>query len=417
MNLGIFLCIFFISVTLPIRTVSCANLFDIPDDKEIPDIIQLEKDFRNENSNYRWKYDFSWLRPVSFDTDFRNSIKRFGTVEKHLGSVQEDNLYSMVKRLPKAYYPYIGPELHNIPGLSGKILDMPGIKETKHQFPKRIASRFKDIPNLEFLSPSLYIYLMPELWGEGWNTLEKPLGEETQSHTVSAPNIIRQENIKEVLALVPFSSFNDKPKEKNKGVRHFTADSSTPLSSADVEAFLSTLDGIKEFSSAHKNKLQMIMFDRLIFYWDKKHDGTDEQISLYRGMVNPCQAAVRRIKWAGKRGELQNIIGAEGFGLDDWAQTCDKTLKAYRKGNLTNAHVATINIMKSGAIYDIMYKNKDIYYTKEERKAQKNFIDATLLLFSAPLNDVITVLPYQKQLKKHLREFGSDFLGSPLILP
>lgn len=419
MKLSVFLFIFSVSVALPIRTVSCANLFDVPEDKEIPDIVQLEKDYRKENSNYNWKYDFSWLRPVSFDTDFRNSIKRFGTVEKHLGSTQEDNLYRMIKRLPKAYYPYIGPELHNIPGLSGKILDMPGIKETKHQFPKRIASRFKDIPNLEFLSPSLYIYLMPELWGEGWNTLEKPEGKETVAHTSSAPNIIRQKNIKEVFALVPFRNFSGKQKEKeqDKGIRHFTADSSTPLSAADVEAFITTLDSVKKFSSAHKNKLQMIMFDRLVSYWDKKHSGTDEQISLYRGMVNPCQSAARRIKWAGKRSEFQNIIGTEGFGLDDWAQTCDKTLKAYRKGNLTNAHVATINIMRSGAIYDLMYQDKDIYYTPEERKAQKNFIDATLLLFSAPMNDVIAVLPYQNQLKKHLREFGSDFLGSPLILP
>ena len=62
----------------------------------------------------------------------------------------------MIQSLPKQYYPYIGPYLHTVPNMSPKILNLPGIKETKNQFPERIAPQLKDIPNLEFLSPYLY---------------------------------------------------------------------------------------------------------------------------------------------------------------------------------------------------------------------------------------------------------------------
>jgi len=393
-----------------------SGLFDIPEDEKYPDLAKLEKDYNTEYGDYQWHYDFSWLHPISFDSDFAADIKYFGSTEKRLKSKQEEEIYRMLKRMPEEYYPYIGPELHTIPGLSGKILDMPGIKETKNQFPKRIASQFSDIPNLEFISPSLYLYLMPEIWGEGLNTEENPRGVKKDALPARLP-YIKRENIQEVFKLVPFQDFNKDKKNKSKGRRHFTASSSTPLSAADVEAFITTLDAVKQFGSEHKNKLQMIIYGQLISYWDKKNNGTDEQISLYRSMVNPCQSAIRRIKWAGRRGEFQRLIGKEGFGLDDWAQICDKTIKAYRLGNLTNAEATVLNLIKSGVIYKILANDDSTAYTPEEREKQKNFIEATRQTFSAPLENVMTVHPYQKQLQKHLREFNEDFLGSPLILP
>ena len=65
-------------------------------------------------------------------------------------------MLEQLKNTPKEYYPYIGPYLHTIPGISEKVLNLPGIKETKTGFRKRIAPQLADIENLEFMSPALY---------------------------------------------------------------------------------------------------------------------------------------------------------------------------------------------------------------------------------------------------------------------
>ena len=70
-------------------------------------------------------------------------------------------MYDMLMMLPKEYYPYIGPMLHTFPGISDRILMLPGIKETKNKFPERIAPQLQGIEDLEFLSPHLYILLIP----------------------------------------------------------------------------------------------------------------------------------------------------------------------------------------------------------------------------------------------------------------
>lgn len=71
-------------------------------------------------------------------------------------------------------YPYIGPMLFTIPNMSEKVLNLPGIRETKNKFPTRIALQLKGIDDLEFLSPFLYYLLMPEVWPENVTMPEMP---------------------------------------------------------------------------------------------------------------------------------------------------------------------------------------------------------------------------------------------------
>ena len=57
----------------------------------------------------------------------------------------------LLENMHKEYYQYIGPYLHTVPTISEKVLNMPGIKETKNKFPTRIAPQVADIEDIEIV--------------------------------------------------------------------------------------------------------------------------------------------------------------------------------------------------------------------------------------------------------------------------
>lgn len=406
--------IFLFSVPCQAQIKEYEHLFDVNPDEEIPLVWRLNEEYQQAISDYDWHYDFSWNIPPVFDKEFDQNIKNFGNIEKRIDNPDEEALLRDIRRLPPEFYPYIGPVLHTLPGLSGKILDLPGIKETKHQFPKKIASKLAKIPDIEFVSPGLYLYLMPQIFGEGLNSLEFP--QKTQPRHNMPPIRFKKKFIEDIVKQIPVKNFaiNAKPKEEDLGTRHYTATATTPLSKADVKAFINTLDGLNNFQSDDNTIIQFISFNGLMSYWDEKN-GIDKNVSYLKTMVNPCQTIARKIKWAGKRNEFQKIIGTQSFGLDDWAYTCDKTLKAYRAANLGTAEITSLNILKKGYAYKMI--NQYGYYTPEERQTHKYFIEAVIQTFQSNANDQEAVRPYKHELSKKLSVFGANILGTPLILP
>lgn len=414
MRLFIFISLLFLAFPCQAQIKEYQHLYDINPDEEIPMLWRLQKEYRKFRSDYDWHYDYNWNIPPVFDKEFAQNIERFGKVEKRIDNPDEEDILRELRRLPPEFYPYIGPVLHTLPGLSGKVLDLPGIKETKHQFPKRIASKLAAIPDIEFLSPGLYIYLMPELFGEGSNTREFP--QSVSKYPNLPPIRIKKELLAAALKEVPPENFAiDKPEQpEDLGIRHYSADAGTPLSKADVQAFIATIDGLANFSADLKTKVKYISLNSLMNYWDEKN-GTDKNVAFLKTMVNPCQTLARKIKWLGDRSQFQDVISPQAFGLDDWAYTCDKTLKALRAVSQSNAEITAMNIAKKGYIYDMI--NQTGYYTPEERQAHKYFIEASIQLYQTTPENKEAVRPYAAELNKKLAVFGANLLGSPLILP
>ena len=390
-----------------------AHLYDVDADEQIPILWRLEKEFQKKHSYYDWRYRFNWAMPKKFDKGFQQNIIDFGTIEKRIENPTEESLLRDIKRMPKEFYPYIGPMLHTVRGLSGKILDLPGIKETKNKFPERIASVFKNVPYIEYVSPELYVFLMPEIWGEGASAIEYPKIKRQKPSPMRMR--INPDFIAALKKNVPIENYTDgnRPPKPDLGVRHFYADKNTPLSGADVKAFLGTIDGIKSFLHENDHEIELILVDSLLNYWDEKN-GTSVYVSFLKGAVNPCQTIARKIKWKGLRSEFQEYIGKQGFGLDDWAYTCDKTLKAYRIITMPNAYITGLRYLKKGYLYE-MWKYMD--FTEEEREIQKYFIEASIHLYDSSIENVNAVTPFRYELQKAWLKLGDHYGGTPLILP
>lgn len=391
-----------------------AHLYDIDLKEDIPLVWRIKKEYQKETSLYDWKYDFSWRIPSVFNYEFKQDIRNFGAFEKRLANPTEDGILAELKRMPKAYYPYVGPVLHTIKGLSGKVLDLPGIKETKNKFPEKIASRFQNIPNIESVSPDLYIFLSPQFWGEDLASLEFPqIADEKPQKT---PKIhINPEYIRKIKEKVRMSDYGGgKSPDTPLGIRHFTADKDTPLSAADVKAFINTLDGIKKFSLSGSNGLRLLMIEPIITYWDTKN-GVNENVAFLRNVVNPCQSLVRKVKWAGLREKFQEAIGVEGFGLDDWAYTCDKTIKAYRVNTLPMTHMTIIKLLRKGYYYRILDDMPG--YSDEERKTFRYFLEASVHLYDTTETNLEAMRADKINIRNKVVKTHFENMGIPIILP
>ncbi len=390
------------------------DMYKVDLDEEIPSLMYLNREYKKLVDGYRWNYSFRWNMSSLFNSEFKQHISTFGNIEKRIGNADEDSLLRDLQKLPKQFYQYIGPLLHTTRGLSGKILDLPGIKETKNKLPTQIASRFRNMPNLEYASPVFYLYLNPLLWGEDMESLEIP--KEDPKPKKHRPRIrINPEFIHQIKARVRAADYGRgrSAKMPELDLRHFNPDINTPLSKADVRAFIRTLDGIEQFRRNNQNELELIMIEELINYWDTKN-GVPSNILLFRQMVNPCQHYVRKIRWSNLQTEFQNTIGKQGFGLKDWAYTCDKVIKAHRVHNAPSGIIWAVRQQKKDAIYPDM----EPYLISSDEKFQIHFLlDSFARMYSTNMNDINAVKPYNTALKYKFLEMGRQLSGTPIVKP
>lgn len=400
----------FLLISYSAFALSNSEKYAIDINEKIPDVKALHKDFMKKNSNYNRHFSVRWDMPDKFDSQFKNLYDTLAGDERHLSSLSEDEIYKMLKIMPKEMYPYIGPYLHTMPQLSGRILDMPGIKETKNKFPEQIAERFKDIPNIEYASPYLYIHLLPD---ELVANLEK-----TEYSPLTHPEYrnlkrwnIAPEIIKNVIARTPLDDYVGNRKKKSKGIRHYIATEATNLSGADVTAFTNTLSDLHDFNT--KNQADLITTAYIISDWEEQN-GAEKGFYLYKQIANPCHSMVRNVKWNKQSLDFQKIIGKNGFGLDDWAIICEKTLKAYRRANLNTATAIMLYGMKNNELmryYEVSGLNN------HELQSLKNILNAAVEMYNAPKKDVDEVKFHMNKLYKTIPAQNSYFLGTPIVMP
>ncbi len=384
--------------------------FDVDMDigKKLPPYEEMLKKYVADNRIVDRKYDYHWDIGNVFDNVFRLTIDYYGQTEKRIKNPHEDELAALLSVLPPEYYQYIGPYLHTVPNMPERILNMPGIKETKNQFPKRIARELEGIEDLEFLSPYLYYVLMPESWPDYRQTMEKVPRPSTRAKVVHDPAFFEK-----IKALVPDDEFLPGAEKQDKvsasDLRTLEPTKNGLLTAADVRAFTRTLDKVNAFTKDLKIYDRINTAGTLIDVWEKEH-GTGTQVSLLKDMVNPCQRMVQKIRYAGLEREFAKIVNTEGFDTTGWAYTCDKTVKAYRVSMLTRSVVAGILMYQQG-VYDAF---RDIA-GKRIGDLQRETIQAILEMYEAPTADVLETRKNRGELGRKIID-NNQFIGNAPIL-
>lgn len=374
---------------------------DLDDDKlpKMEDLYVIMKKYEVYNKKYDSFYDLLG----DFDEEFKNTIASYGMQEKRLKGENEDLYIEFLSHIPKKYYQYLGPQLFEVPNMSEKVLNLPGIKETKNKFPTRIANAVKDIENIELLSTHLYALLMPEMWGEVDMEIEYP---QTVPYT---PKLIYNKNLGPVLRkFVKPEKFQPGYKEDNKktksDLRTLKPTKDSLLTSADIKAFISTIDEVDEWANKAEN---VDLFSKASILWNlyDKEDAVGKYVpSGLMDLVHPCSRFVQKAKILGKDKELGLIVAKKGFTLNEWGYTCDKTIKAHRVANITVPMVRVVREFQRG-YHDYEISSMSNFTQNVRFATMQGIVQA----YKAPMSDVLEYRKNRKEfvekLKKHKYKF------------
>lgn len=389
-----------------------AKYFKIDLDAPLPSFEELSQKYANPNDFYDRKYDYGWNISEIFDEIFRIRITANGKREKRIPFEQEELLLNMLNNVPKEIYPYIGPYMHTVPGIPEKILNLPGIKETKNKFPERIAPQLADIPDLEFLSPSLYFILMPEAWPQNLPRREIP------NMYPSYPKVeYDKEFYQKIKKLVPVEKFlpgNEKSKKVTRSDFRTLAPTPTSLlTAADVKAFADTLDEVREFGNRDGNFLNTYNAGMFLDMYEVENGSGILNNNQIKDQVNPCQRLIQKIKILGKdkENEFQTIVGKKGFTLNTWAYTCDKTIKAYRVSKVNRAALKELNAFAKG-----LYLPEIRAYNMQSQNFQMSTIQGILEMYKAPMSDVLEVRKNRKLLDEKFKKMKFLLVSSPIAV-
>ena len=385
-----------------------AKYFKVDMDMPLPKYEELEQKYIVDRRRYNRRYDFHWDIGNLFDDLFRLTITDYGSTEKRIRNEHEQDLLDMLALMPKEYYQYIGPYLHTVPNMPEKVLNMPGIKETKNKFPTRIAPQLAGIEDLEFLSPYLYYLLMPEMWPENRTPQERPVIKK------ASPKVEYDEKLyQKIKELVPEDEFvpGAKPEVKvgASDLRTINPDINSPLTSADVKAFARTLPNVYKIGEDIRVQGKIYSAGSLLDIWE-----IENKIGLpmngVKDLVNPCQRLVQKLRVAGLETELRMAVGGEGFSPEEWAYTCDKTIKAYRMGLMNSSTLASLKAFQRGA-YDAY-----LHETLRPKQLELQFasMQAMVEMYKAPMNDILEVRKNRQLLKKEFEAGKYRILGQVL---
>lgn len=384
-----------------------AGRFEVDMKEDIPPLEELRRMFAPKPV-YDRKFDYFWNIGKVFDKGFAQTIRSYGTRQTRLKWPGEETMLEQLKNTPKEYYPYIGPYLHTIPGISEKVLNLPGIKETKNRFPKRIAPQLADIENLEFMSPALYFVLMPELWKDNDVSREK-----MKFQRLPQTNRYDTAFIKKVMETVPPEDYapGATPQEPLQSrLRTISPDATSPLTGKDVQAVTRSLEALADYGENINNKAKIIEAGALLDAWENSK-GTGAILPNIKDLVNPCQRLVQKIKMQGMEHEFSEIIAGEGFNMEEWAYTCDKTIKAYRVLRMSTPELMTLLLYKRN-----VYQNQLNAYPEKIAPSVAVTMQSMVEMYKAPLNDVLEVKKNHQAVKDAFEKIKYRIVFQPIFL-
>ncbi len=328
----------------------------------------------------------------------------------------EDRLVSIIKRVPPEMYQYIGPYMHTVPYMSERILNLPGIKETKGKFPTRIAPQMQDYVKKygKYMSPQLYILLMPEAWPQNQpKSIEKTA--ETKIIDTEADPTKYKLDLSAIEALAPASKYYPTETKNNKDIKDLPRDNkatrTSPLAEGDVIAFIHSIDDVRDFEKANPNRRKAIR--RLGYRINKigSYSGDFDPKGMMLDIAYPCERLAQRILYLKLDDEFTKTVATKhGFSnIDGWAFTCDKTIKAYR--------AATMDLSTSFSISEWKRQRKkgQVKYpnlTENEQKIVYQAVDLFLEMFTSNYTDILAVKPYLEEIREPFFGYDRDNLIS-----
>lgn len=409
-----FVCALFFSLNVYAKTSDFDKYFKVDMKMELPNFKEYIKKIMSTNNLYDKKYRSRMDMGKKFNKEFSQTIKFYGLSEGRLKNNYEDDLLEVLSWMPKETYQYIGPMLHQVPGMSEKILNLPGIKETKDKFPEKVADTMKAIEDIEFLSPALYFLLMPEIWEDNEDVvLDEPeeIPVKKPRVEIELPDFMKEKIGLPVAKPKPVKASKSKKIVTGRNLRTVSPSLVSPLTTKDAEAFITTIDEIVDWGEKDNYRVysQIILSEHVLDMWEQEN-GTALHQNTLKDVVNPCQRMVIKIRLAGLYNEFRGILAKHGYTPEEWAYVGDKTIKAFRVAYSTPEMANAVKYHRRG------YYDEYIERLPEKWKKEMYANGATIIkMYSVFKEDVEAVKPLKETINEKFVKNKGVILSSPII--
>ncbi|MCQ2965800.1 MAG: hypothetical protein MJ250_03560 [Alphaproteobacteria bacterium] len=322
-----------------------------------------------------------------FEKSYPGGVKAMERDHKNI----ENDIYNLIKMMPKEYYQYIGPFIHDVPYMSERILNIPGIKETKGKLPTRIAPQMKEYVRKygKYMSKHLYIYLMPEVWNIE-NTREEDLY--NFKKTVDIDNNLKISDIFSIKTISLLDKYPIKenfkeiksytPKQEQTKIEDVTQDST--LTAGDIEAGLRTVDELNEaFGSNRLDKFHHTIRNMNL-------------VSTQEELRNPMLAFKDKVLKLPEKKIFMRILSRNQFTPETWALTMDKIIKAHRVAHITPAISLNIATWKQKDSLNSMISS----FSERDKKVTIDSLQLFADLYTSSRENVLAVKKYSDRIRK-----------------
>ena len=109
--------------------------------------------------------------------------------------------------------------------------------------------------------------------------------------------------------------------------------------------------------------------------------------------------------------EFAQLIAPQGFNLEEWAYTCDKTIKAYRVLKMSSPELITLLLYKKN-----VYEKQLNLYSDKVAPSIAATMQSVIEMYKAPINDVLEVKKNQETIKKAFEKINYRIVFQPIYI-
>ncbi len=322
----------------------------------------------------------------------------------------EDDIYRLILMLPKYAYQYIGPFIHEMPYVSDRILNIPGIKETKGKFPTRIAPQMKEYVKKygKYMSTHLYIYLMPEAWArpqrekstfKGYSKIIK-IDENTKPDDLFILNNVSLLNKHKMLSADKYRTGEALQKKVRPQTPAEKVTQTSALTEGDVEAALASFKAIEqEFGTNRFDEFHTALRDMSL-----------SDNNLMGEMLNPMQTLVDKINRLPEKDRFAKTVAKHGFTPESWGITVDKIIKARRVANMSPAVALNLaawrKLKKPPKSFDVL--------SPRDRQISWDSIQLFLGMYTSSKENLLAIKNYGDNIRKVFATRDMMFIETPV---
>ena len=102
-------------------------------------------------------------------------------------------------------------------------------------------------------------------------------------------------------------------------------------------------------------------------------------------------------------------MSKEGFNINEWAYTCDKTVKSFRVSRISSAQMSVIKSIQE-KVYDTYINALKPVYAERQFATMQSIVE----LHKAPKHDVFEAMKNEKLIYDALRPLGGMMIIAPI---